>query len=131
GQGGGVDADAHGPQGPAGGLLQGVEHAPGQGQDDLPVAGGLARAARDQRVEQDGRLRSEEHTSELQSLTNLVCRLLLEKTKISSSPPTCRGRSSGANGSSQIVHSGENTCSVTIKASRGTAQYTTRRCIAT
>src|SRR5258706_9695793 len=28
------------------------------------------------------RLRSEEHTSELQSLTNLVCRLLLEKKKI-------------------------------------------------
>src|SRR5438046_8187937 len=28
-----------------------------------------------------GRLRSEEHTSELQSLTNLVCRLLLEKKK--------------------------------------------------
>src|SRR5258706_6733455 len=27
------------------------------------------------------RERSEEHTSELQSLTNLVCRLLLEKTK--------------------------------------------------
>src|SRR3989339_852998 len=27
-------------------------------------------------------LRSEEHTSELQSLTNLVCRLLLEKNKI-------------------------------------------------
>src|SRR5437016_9791116 len=26
--------------------------------------------------------RSEEHTSELQSLTNLVCRLLLEKNKI-------------------------------------------------
>src|SRR5438046_8477573 len=26
-------------------------------------------------------LRSEEHTSELQSLTNLVCRLLLEKNK--------------------------------------------------
>src|SRR5438046_7243951 len=26
-------------------------------------------------------VRSEEHTSELQSLTNLVCRLLLEKTK--------------------------------------------------
>src|SRR5437016_9024953 len=31
----------------------------------------------------DGRhARSEEHTSELQSLTNLVCRLLLEKKKI-------------------------------------------------
>src|SRR5437016_11485472 len=28
-----------------------------------------------------GILRSEEHTSELQSLTNLVCRLLLEKKK--------------------------------------------------
>src|SRR5437016_10716973 len=28
------------------------------------------------------RLRSEEHTSELQSLTNLVCRLLLEKKNI-------------------------------------------------
>src|SRR5438093_3060109 len=28
------------------------------------------------------RARSEEHTSELQSLTNLVCRLLLEKKKI-------------------------------------------------
>src|SRR5438093_7733506 len=29
----------------------------------------------------DARIRSEEHTSELQSLTNLVCRLLLEKKK--------------------------------------------------
>src|SRR5438046_5397207 len=29
----------------------------------------------------DDPLRSEEHTSELQSLTNLVCRLLLEKKK--------------------------------------------------
>src|SRR5438046_6957320 len=29
----------------------------------------------------DGFVRSEEHTSELQSLTNLVCRLLLEKKK--------------------------------------------------
>src|SRR5438093_12478603 len=30
-------------------------------------------------------MRSEEHTSELQSLTNLVCRLLLEKKKITTS----------------------------------------------
>src|SRR5437016_10332658 len=30
---------------------------------------------------EDGHTRSEEHTSELQSLTNLVCRLLLEKKK--------------------------------------------------
>src|SRR5262249_62109106 len=33
----------------------------------------------------EGELRSEEHTSELQSLTNLVCRLLLEKKKIDTS----------------------------------------------
>src|SRR5262249_61354207 len=32
-----------------------------------------------ERGRQDLRPRSEEHTSELQSLTNLVCRLLLEK----------------------------------------------------
>src|SRR5262249_61733067 len=32
--------------------------------------------------------RSEEHTSELQSLTNLVCRLLLEKKK--RQPPRCK-----------------------------------------
>src|SRR6476619_8580234 len=31
-------------------------------------------------------IRSEEHTSELQSLTNLVCRLLLEKTKNKDTP---------------------------------------------
>src|SRR5256886_3754370 len=37
----------------------------------------------------DGKLRSEEHTSELQSQSNLVCRLLLEKKKnpASNSPP--------------------------------------------
>src|SRR5438046_4352660 len=35
------------------------------------------------------RWRSEEHTSELQSLTNLVCRLLLEKKK-NKSPETAR-----------------------------------------
>src|SRR5262245_62660605 len=33
------------------------------------------------RSEKDGRKRSEEHTSELQSLRHLVCRLLLEKKK--------------------------------------------------
>src|SRR5438093_7142862 len=38
----------------------------------------------DDRINRYGRvigIRSEEHTSELQSLTNLVCRLLLEKKK--------------------------------------------------
>src|SRR2546430_8289294 len=35
----------------------------------------------------EDQVRSEEHTSELQSQSNLVCRLLLEKKKI---PQTCR-----------------------------------------
>src|SRR2546430_12543947 len=39
------------------------------------------------------RLRSEEHTSELQSQSNIVCRLLLEKTQPPSAT-TCRSRSS-------------------------------------
>src|SRR2546430_9012995 len=34
--------------------------------------------------------RSEEHTSELQSQSNLVCRLLLEKKKTPRSPPSPR-----------------------------------------
>src|SRR2546430_9575381 len=39
-------------------------------------------------------LRSEEHTSELQSQSNLVCRLLLEKKKTTHTPPASRGRRS-------------------------------------
>src|SRR5262249_61256277 len=42
----------------------------------LALGLGHARGVRVRRV-----VRSEEHTSELQSLTNLVCRLLLEKKK--------------------------------------------------
>src|SRR5688572_31059848 len=38
--------------------------------------------------------RSEEHTSELQSQSNLVCRLLLEKKKKTAWCSPCRGRSS-------------------------------------
>ena len=38
-------------------------------------------------------VRSEEHTSELQSLTNLVCRLLLEKKKVDAYPVGCFQRS--------------------------------------
>src|SRR5262245_62210287 len=48
-------------------------------------AGGPPRGAggrrRDAGGGRDGRPRSEEHTSELQSLRHLVCRLLLEKKK--------------------------------------------------
>src|SRR5258706_1913867 len=42
---------------------------------------GNARRAHRAECTSSFRLRSEEHTSELQSLTNLVCRLLLEKKK--------------------------------------------------
>src|SRR5258706_6464579 len=40
-----------------------------------------ATASADASAKNIGSARSEEHTSELQSLTNLVCRLLLEKKK--------------------------------------------------
>src|SRR5437016_11868053 len=40
-----------------------------------------SRGRESQRAQQRRFSRSEEHTSELQSLTNLVCRLLLEKKK--------------------------------------------------
>src|SRR2546430_7025895 len=48
------------------------EHGDGQPGADLDQLG---------RREQLGDARSEEHTSELQSQSNLVCRLLLEKKK--------------------------------------------------
>src|SRR2546430_5952905 len=41
----------------------------------------VPRADRGDDVPADRQLRSEEHTSELQSQSNLVCRLLLEKKK--------------------------------------------------
>src|SRR2546427_3969515 len=40
-----------------------------------------------------GKFRSEEHTSELQSQSNLVCRLLLEKKKRHGVPPLLSGYS--------------------------------------
>src|SRR5258706_8386896 len=45
-----------------------------------PLASRFPRTANAESARPEGR-RSEEHTSELQSLTNLVCRLLLEKKK--------------------------------------------------
>src|SRR5256885_12682303 len=49
----------------------------------VSVGGGLARAAygHARRMALELKERSEEHTSELQSPCNLVCRLLLEKKK--------------------------------------------------
>src|SRR2546430_5925892 len=54
------------------------EVPPGRGQDQVLLLElvHLARGGRDEHVD-----RSEEHTSELQSQSNLVCRLLLEKKK--------------------------------------------------
>src|SRR5205823_13361910 len=47
----------------------------------LALAGLAALATRPARARRSGGARSEEHTSELQSLAYLVCRLLLEKKK--------------------------------------------------
>src|SRR5437016_11665738 len=65
-------------------LLQRAGHA----TNGLSRLGAFFRASRPlgmvvRRQKED---RSEEHTSELQSLTNLVCRLLLEKKKHTSCP---------------------------------------------
>src|SRR5215213_12030315 len=53
--------------------------------DDLPISSSSARSLPSvptcPRTQCQTISRSEEHTSELQSLTNLVCRLLLENTK--------------------------------------------------
>src|SRR2546430_12219077 len=49
-------------------------------RSDLPVAGIFTNSELLQYVF-PGKYRSEEHTSELQSQSNLVCRLLLEKKK--------------------------------------------------
>ena len=49
--------------------------------EGLAVAHGRKRSARQGRGLGCGRARSEEHTSELQSHSDLVCRLLLEKKK--------------------------------------------------
>src|SRR5688572_31180418 len=46
----------------------------------FPLPANLAADIEEQ-VSRFGRVRSEEHTSELQSQSNLVCRLLLEKKK--------------------------------------------------
>src|SRR5471030_3537531 len=49
--------------------------------DALPISSGSKWTASNTPGQQVWRPRSEEHTSELQSLRHLVCRLLLEKKK--------------------------------------------------
>src|SRR5438270_9242546 len=54
----------------------------GTGADDEAILKALAAGAKGYVEEAEAlRMRSEEHTSELQSQSNLVCRLLLEKKK--------------------------------------------------
>src|SRR5258705_3848048 len=62
----------------------------GHGQTAHDQHNGVAGAQGDVKsIDLGGRriIRSEEHTSELQSLRHLVCRLLLEKKKITTSQP--------------------------------------------
>src|SRR5262249_56971795 len=82
-----------------------LAHLPAEGRDDaqLVLRDHRPRQRADRRLDLDAVLeelarerdlvhervlqgRSEEHTSELQSLTNLVCRLLLEKKKNATQP---------------------------------------------
>src|SRR5205823_6742348 len=67
-----------------------IQHLPGANgeADRQPAAVNIAEIALEQFADRERlfvgrtvRLRSEEHTSELQSLAYLVCRLLLEKKK--------------------------------------------------
>src|SRR2546430_13097929 len=61
---------------------------------EAPLRRAHAVAPRPDAREAALRLRSEEHTSELQSQSNLVCRLLLEKTTGTYPRPRHRDRSS-------------------------------------
>src|SRR5256885_2904440 len=65
---------------------------PGRPQHARLAAAEVPRARAGELGDPQGRARSEEHTSELQSPCNLVCRLLLEKKKNrdQESPDTCR-----------------------------------------
>src|ERR1039458_10458445 len=77
------------------GILEDIEPGHGGGAggrrkeaSEDPHGGGLAGAVRPQKTDdlallhlEGNVVRSEEHTSELQSLRHLVCRLLLEKKK--------------------------------------------------
>src|SRR5438876_4686015 len=67
---------------------RGLLHRPHLSIDGFPDDH-VSRALRDS---PHFRLRSEEHTSELQSPVHLVCRLLLEKTQAPWMLPTCRLR---------------------------------------
>src|SRR2546430_11158958 len=58
-----------------------VARPAGAGPDITWIPPDRARNSSSSRIRRFSRNRSEEHTSELQSQSNLVCRLLLEKKK--------------------------------------------------
>src|SRR5206468_7432417 len=66
---------------------------PGAGGSGARVTGPPGHPGNREGCQAGRRARSEEHTSELQSRSDLVCRLLLEKkkTKINNSPGTIYG----------------------------------------
>src|SRR3712207_7500688 len=62
-------------------LIPGIKLVPGLNQKGLLTYGGRPKPAAEVVRREFRALRSEEHTSELQSRQYLVCRLLLEKKK--------------------------------------------------
>src|SRR5438093_13774933 len=62
-------------------VIHGLEDVLPQPEDSSARLEDKVRLLRALAAHVDAESRSEEHTSELQSLTNLVCRLLLEKKK--------------------------------------------------
>src|SRR5438093_11322359 len=69
-------------------LPRGERQRPPAAGGDLEQAAEAVIDGRRHRASPEQIPRSEEHTSELQSLTNLVCRLLLEKKKTNDSAST-------------------------------------------
>src|SRR2546430_7454883 len=66
------------------GFVEVLEHA--RDQHTLELVERLLEHAGRERPPREHEVRSEEHTSELQSQSNLVCRLLLEKKKTEQYP---------------------------------------------
>src|SRR2546427_7808302 len=74
-------------------IFQGITHFPGKIVSVFEPHTEIIRKGKASKPTEFGKLvqvRSEEHTSELQSQSNLVCRLLLEKKKTSSNAPSLR-----------------------------------------
>src|SRR5688572_32038137 len=62
-------------------LFRSPRTRPGASVSARTVSDGMALKSKTPLTSSEGSARSEEHTSELQSQSNLVCRLLLEKKK--------------------------------------------------